>query len=1206
MVKKITGILFLTLATVSLFGQQHYLPIQPSVDAVLNSIVPPSPNASSLGKYGEYQTDLFTGLPNISVPLMTIKDQDLQVPISLSYHASGIKVDEIASWVGLGWSLNAGGVITRTVRGSADDDQGLGYWYYGQTYINGINGVNGAIPSTYIQAAYKFHYDLQPDEYYYNIGSSSGKFLVGWDMTCHPVPYSNIKIEIIPTSGSETFKITDGNGTVYYFNDEETTHSSDASGNEQFFTSSWYMSKIVSVQHNATITFSYTDYDHIVPIQLQYTNYQLSNSCIFCGGSYEVNSTSSPEYMGKRLSSINWADGKIVFTPQAAPRLDLTADNALDNIQSFNTDNRPISQFKFDYGYTSNRLMLNTITEVSTLGSTKPPYIFRYDAGELPDRFSHGIDHWGYANGTSNLQNLIPFQSDAGFFPNGGNREPLLNATRAQTLVQITYPTGGNTIFDYENNLYGYNESGAINDTLPVVIQQLAKKQVTQAGKGGSVDDSFQFTIDHRQVITVSRNKLITFTPPSTGTPGDIAIASFGFSPPAQLYTGIGGTLIPLQTGYPVQEFTNYFIADPGTYTVFLSLNSESAVWEEETVSVGYTMNTNQKITIKNKVGPGLRIKTVTTNDGVNSTQKITNYKYTEPNEPDRSTGHLISSPIYTVNPITRYESAQNPNTIPGGPPAGCSFIIVGSDGGGTKQYQLECHYLPFTNENHAFLGTSHGRNVVYPLVTEQQMLNGTPNGTTVSQFSFIGPVPVAQEKYPFTPIAYKDYKNGLLIDKTIYNVAGQKISEEVNNYKTDISVNAYRQQGVVIQQVISGRTILKNGNIPATDFVDKSYFPASEWVTLQSSVKRLFNPANQGQKVETVTNFVYGNPVHANVTEKHTTESDASTRIDYTRYPLDILPNGNTGNGILNMMNNLHITDVPLEQYSTIDRVGSATQCTSGSLTSYRQNGVFVAKDKQYTLSFSGGTFTPITNYQLATNPGNSLLFDSRYEATDKFNKYDAANNLTELADRDNTYAFIRNPANGDVWAKVIHASISDIAYTGFEHGVVPSTAFTNWTYNTAGISIGSGQSGSNSFTISSAYTISTALTLNRSKTYRISFWAQSSSITVNNGSVTLRTGPTRTVNNISWTYYEGTASNITALQVGGSGTIDELRLAPIDAKMVSYTYINGIGIISQCNENNQTTYWEYDDFNRLKLTRDQDGNILKKNEYQYQQPTY
>src|SRR5690242_6004533 len=85
---------------------------QPAPDSFeLKTFVPPSPDAASLGKYGDIPVGYHTGIPNISIPLYELKEGDVSLPISLSYHASGIRVAEVASWVGLGWTLNAGGVI---------------------------------------------------------------------------------------------------------------------------------------------------------------------------------------------------------------------------------------------------------------------------------------------------------------------------------------------------------------------------------------------------------------------------------------------------------------------------------------------------------------------------------------------------------------------------------------------------------------------------------------------------------------------------------------------------------------------------------------------------------------------------------------------------------------------------------------------------------------------------------------------------------------------------------------------------------------------------------------------------------------------------------------------------------------------------------------------------------------------------------------
>lgn len=94
------------------------------INQYIKDVTMAAPSASSLGKYGDIPVSYFTGVPNISIPIYNIQSGPLNLPISLSYHSSGVKVGEMASWVGLGWTLNAGGIITRTVMGIPDEDAG--------------------------------------------------------------------------------------------------------------------------------------------------------------------------------------------------------------------------------------------------------------------------------------------------------------------------------------------------------------------------------------------------------------------------------------------------------------------------------------------------------------------------------------------------------------------------------------------------------------------------------------------------------------------------------------------------------------------------------------------------------------------------------------------------------------------------------------------------------------------------------------------------------------------------------------------------------------------------------------------------------------------------------------------------------------------------------------------------------------------------
>jgi hypothetical protein len=65
-----------------------------------------------------------SGTPSIALPLYEIHSGEISVALSASYHASGVRVTDVASWLGLGWSLNAGGTITRVVRGNPDEKTG--------------------------------------------------------------------------------------------------------------------------------------------------------------------------------------------------------------------------------------------------------------------------------------------------------------------------------------------------------------------------------------------------------------------------------------------------------------------------------------------------------------------------------------------------------------------------------------------------------------------------------------------------------------------------------------------------------------------------------------------------------------------------------------------------------------------------------------------------------------------------------------------------------------------------------------------------------------------------------------------------------------------------------------------------------------------------------------------------------------------------
>lgn len=143
---------------------------------------PKSPTVAGLVQAIDCPVSYYTGTPEINIPLYTIPLRGLELPINLSYHASGIKVAQEASWVGLGWNLNCAGIVTRTIK--CGDD----FHEYGSGHDNGMEQgyyfapeAKAPIEKSYFRsnslgASWLLVKDSEPDIFFYSIPGSAGKF----------------------------------------------------------------------------------------------------------------------------------------------------------------------------------------------------------------------------------------------------------------------------------------------------------------------------------------------------------------------------------------------------------------------------------------------------------------------------------------------------------------------------------------------------------------------------------------------------------------------------------------------------------------------------------------------------------------------------------------------------------------------------------------------------------------------------------------------------------------------------------------------------------------------------------------------------------------------------------------------------------------------------------------------------------------------
>lgn len=316
-----------------------------------------SPTVANLGLYGEIPVSYFTGTPDISIPLYEIKGKQVTIPIKLNYHPAGIRPEIHPGPTGLGWSLNAGGVISRTVRGNSPDESNRnnragiieGYLYYANpsgwiAQSNWKENIKNSLSNNCFacrNAAWNMapYSDLEPDEFNFSVLDVSGKFYFdhtgkiqvqcdrpikiifnnefidpGAEGIMLDYSYSNYQIRAF-----KLFTIIDEHGTQYIFGGANAIEFSDPisygqnnnsgiPGTGQLLqATSWFLTQIKSANGVDIINFEYERGPFVSQLYRSYDYYSYSGSGM---SGWRHNSISkdgtliSPVYL-KRIVRVN-------------------------------------------------------------------------------------------------------------------------------------------------------------------------------------------------------------------------------------------------------------------------------------------------------------------------------------------------------------------------------------------------------------------------------------------------------------------------------------------------------------------------------------------------------------------------------------------------------------------------------------------------------------------------------------------------------------------------------------------------------------------------------------------------------------------------------------------------------------------------------------------------------------------------------------
>ena len=1170
--------LFLLLSFFGLYSPV-YAQLQPSPQTVL------TPNAAALGQYGQVSVSLFTGRPNIEIPLYTLQNGQNTTALSLSYDASGFRPDEHPGWVGMNWSLQASGVISRKVRDMPDEDdlsttpntpQPNGFFY---PVVHNILNRNDWASTTFITGLASGVYspflgdiDTEPDEFSFHFAGYSGKFYMDavsgeWKVKCDrplkivsnqsPAPnasyFADIPLYQPRGGGSNTylrgfygFTVTGEDGTQYVFGN--TTDAVEYSipyfsqAQSCWVANSWYLTKTISTGGQIT-TYTYAREAGTYINQMYISCTVLYSMYTYDPGSgiYSTTGTCSSTYSTNKTNPYFWYQGQLISPVY------------LTTIQTTN------ATIRFERSTTKE---------------------LRY----LQDLYRHKRCIWLGDESICDESNragesFLPILEDN---PASETYPDCLEKLQWKKLDRIRIERPSGELIKAFVFKYSDNPDNAANRAQ----QRLTLLSVAEIGANGQTKPPYQFNYYHLQ------NNLPL---PEYGANMTDHWGYFN-----NAYSTIGGANYYNEKN-PTTDLTVYKrgllteIKYPtGGRTEF---DYEQHYYSKQLDVVRW--NPLVSLTTDQPAG-GVRVKKVSSFSTSTSTTPVTKeYEYTASSS--RSSGILGGRIQYLYN---RYKMKMQQTS------ALLAWDIFSAQS-----------ILPACNN-------ANGSHVGYSEVIEKRSDGGftryffsnfdnthTIDGVTKARLDD-GPVgSILESSSPYDMFSSMDEDRGKLWKEEVYNAAGTKLQMREIEY-TPLNKATPGHEEFVRAVVAGNIQPCPSGGyaVAATAYKNYtySYVPVKETTTT-------FDATGTGNNT-TTTEYTDQRLVRS----KTTTDSKGSSLGTAYKYPSDFtfpgVPTANSEAGAIKAMGaqEKHMLAFPIETLTL--RGGSVI---SAAVSTYKASGLTSAIIRPYK-TYQLETAAPLqldvasgmTRYTRLQFGTSNPILDQHLTLRNTATAYDSQGYPLSIAQSDGlTTSYVWGYNNTLPLAEVTNAAWDRVFHTGFE-----ASGAGGWSYSTSNVVANAARTGEQGYLLNAASgTGITRSNLPTDEDFVLSFWARPLAPATVAPGVVLTSGSTSVAvlrSSISamdtqgWQlhrYYIRFTSITSSVTIntaaGNSLYVDELRLHPVGALMKTYTHDPAAGTTSITDVNCQPQLYQYDEFQRLKLIKDSQGSITKHFEYHYQQ---
>ncbi|RWU08110.1 DUF5977 domain-containing protein [Pedobacter chitinilyticus] len=1080
----------------------------------------PTPNASAFGIFGVYPASSSSGIPVINIPVYDFNYGGLSLPIELSYNPNMVKPKLCGSWVGLGWNLSAGGVITRTVLGGYDErtyrydfeypknyDMQAGYWHHHSL------GGNDWFGRTRVEAAAKSGRDFAPDEFSFSAGGLSGQFYLDhnkeWKVRCK----EKIRVEINSSDFIETppyratydgvtipnikrlFRVTliDTKGIRYVFGGSNQSVEKVAGDFKSF-----YLTEI-KFPGGKKILYEYENGQEVTEV--------FPKGGSFSGSNVQV---SNPVYLKKILTDIS----EITFY-----RSEKQKEFAkLDYISVKQKGGNELIRKFFDYENTPmDRLTLISLSEKDKNNVVGNRYDFNYNGSfvNVPD-FYHFIntDHWGFYNTKPLATN--PYTALL------ASREPDVANSAVGMLQKITYPTGGYSSYVWESHTFAKEVKIQRSEPLllhlndkyagGVRIKEISNHDASDILLGRKkYNYNINYSLQNTQgrssgilgwqplFISGATNSFTQYYPQIPFRHSPLASNNIG---PHVSYSEV--TEIEENNGYVKTTFSNF---DNGTNGEYMDEPEVSVHYSEDGYAVhNYISNAHER-------GMPLSIRSYN-NQGALVKERTVEYQRINKNE-DYARSLLIdywslsswsgsAVKMYTNSYLPKKEidilynvSGQNPSLVENEYEYDLNSLLTKNttkNSNGTSKFTTYAYPMQFIFTSNLYKRMSDA-NMMVPLETKKYM-------QTIGQApQLLGSI--------LTPYRLSPTETIVADKELVYEADPQNISSSSlmptsldpavydAKYEERIKYDNYTEDASLLQQ-----TTLQ-GQIKSFQWDVTNTYMTAEVANVSNNYKVEYEP----QVVTGTLEGAYGVATTRTVTFNHAYAGDINLSIAFFGAPttnFQILTSLSSGGQYYHK--------------TLCFSFGNPSACTSGNTSTFT-----------YT-NMPAGTYTLVITLDKPVTTGVN-------------------------------YSYLVK--------KAVPSGNKEFYFQDFEApGVGTSGASTPHT----------GKGCLNS----SYHTVNWVVPNQRS--YVISYFY---------------------VQNGVWKY-SGEIPYLNNTHTLMGSAVDDIRIYPKDAEMITYTYEPLVGMTSMIDAKGLTTYYEYDSFQRLLNVKDHQGNIIKNYNYYLRPKTY